>query len=270
MKNSSSRWLAVTAGVGSSHFEDAAFRVRDTLKASGIVDEVVAVTTKDLPSICPKTTKLYREIMNAETRGFGYMCWKAEIVNAAIEGVWGDYQGIIWIDAGCEIALNPISMIRFRAFKKYAMGKGVACFSLDTLEVEYTKRDIFELFPAIDPFNSGHQIQTTWFFLYGEIGKKISREWLSTVLVGANILNLEPSSLPEYASFIENRYDQSTFSMVCKNNQITPMNYVPTTGHGTTRSIINGFFHPIWTSRNRVGKSVKTKLHKLFEKPWKF
>lgn len=267
MKTTHGKWLAVTAGVGSPDFEEAAFRVRDSLVRSGVVDKVVAVTTKDLSTVCPETSVLYRDLMNTDTRGYGFMCWKAEIVNAAMEGLWGDFEGVIWVDAGCEVSVNPISRIRFNTFKTFAKKHGVSCFTLDTLEIEYSKRDIFEHFPEIDPFSAGRQIQTTWFFLYGEKGKKISREWLSTVLVGRHMLNLEPSNLPEYQEFVENRYDQSTFSLVCKKNRIRTMSYVPTSGDGTFLSKLNGLFHPIWTSRNRGGTSVKMKFHEMLELP---
>ena len=216
MKTSKGKWLAVTAGVGSKDFEDASYRVKYALSKAGVVDKVVAVTTQDLPSICPQTTLLYRDLMNTRTRGFGYMCWKAEIVNAAMKGKWGDFDGVVWIDAGCEVSINYLSKKRFTYFKKFAVNHGVACFTLDTLEVEYTKRDLFDLFPNINPDLAGKQIQTTWFLLHGDMGRKIAQQWFDTVMTGTNLLDLNPSSNPEFPGFIENRYDQSAFSLVCK------------------------------------------------------
>ena len=260
-----STWIAVTAGVGSSEFEEAAFRVKKDLEKSGVVDKVIAVTTKDLPIVCPNTSALYRDLMNPETRGYGFFCWKAEIVNAALSGYWGNFDGVIWIDAGCEVTINALSKQKFRHFEKYAQIHGISCFTLDTLEIEYSKRDLFEYFAEIDPKLAGEQIQATWFFLHGKTGRKISCEWLAAVLAGTNLLDLSPSKLPEFDEFIENRYDQSTFSLVCKRNSVKPMSYIPTSGYGTFLSSVNGFFHPIWTSRNRKGSSVKCKLHELVE-----
>jgi hypothetical protein len=266
MKSKYGKWLAVTAGVGSMDFEEAAIRVREALAQSGIVDEVVAITTTDLNSVCPGTSKLYQALMNVDTRGYGFMCWKAEIVHTAMQGFWGDFEGVIWVDAGCEVSINSISKRKFNKFRNFAIENGVAAFTLDTLEIEYTKRDIFEIFPAIDPKEAGKQIQTTWFFLHGDTGRKIAQEWLGTVLLGTHMLDLNPSSKPEFENFIENRYDQSTFSMVCKNNQIPIMSYRPTAGYGSIFSFIRGFLHPIWTARNRQGKSRKSRLIKFFEK----
>lgn len=262
------RWLAVTAGVGAPEFEAAAHRIVASLVPSGIVDRVVEVVTKDLAEVCPNVSQLYKNLMNSDTRGYGYMCWKAEIIKAAVDGWWGEFDGVIWIDAGCEVTINPFSRSMFRKFQNHAKNNGVACFTLDTLEIEYTKRDLFELFPGIEPKTSGKQIQSTWFFLYGDLGKKIAREWFETVMKGTRLLELTPSRKSEFPEFIENRYDQSAFSLVCKSNEVIPMNYLPTNGHTSLILQFRGMFHPIWTSRNRQGRSIKKPFHRLLEVKW--
>jgi len=265
MKANNGKWLAITAGVGAQNFEEAAYRVRDSLASSGVVDKVVCVTTKDLLLVCPKTSVLYRDLMNTRTRGYGYMCWKAEVVNSAMQGEWGDYEGIVWIDAGCEVTINHLSKIKFNSFKKQAISHGVACFCLDTLEIEYTKRDLFEKFPEVSPSLAGKQIQTTWFFLHGDTGRQIAKDWFDTVMSGTNLLDLNPSSNPEYEGFVENRYDQSAFSLVCKKYGISVMSYKPTAGYGSFPSFLRGFVNPIWTSRNRTGLSIKRNIHNFLE-----
>lgn len=259
------RWLAITAGVGAPAFEDAAHRVVNSLLPSGIVDRVVKVVTKDLPDVCPEVSRLYVDLMNVETRGYGYMCWKAEVVHKAMDGYWGDFDGVIWIDAGCEVTINPLSKVKFRKFQEFAREHGVACFTLDTLEVQYTKRDLFEKYPEIEPIQAGKQIQTTWFLLHGKTGKKIAREWFETIMSGTNLLELTPSGNPEYPGFIENRYDQSAFSLVCKSNKIPVMRYKPTNGHTSFILRLRGLSNPIWTARNRFGPTVKRSIHLLLE-----
>jgi hypothetical protein len=259
------RWIAVTAGVGSLEFEGAAKRVKADLEESGVVDKVIAVLTRDLPEICPVTSKIYSELMNPDTRGFGFMSWKAEIVKAAFDGMWGEFDGVIWIDAGCEVSINPFSRLKFRYFQKYARTHGVACFALSTKEFQYTKRDMFDLFPEIDPYSAGDQIQTTWMMLYAECGRDISDDWFDLVCQGTHLLDLEPSKNDELQGFIENRYDQSAFSLVCKNKSIRVMQHRPTAGSGSYISTLRGLVNPIWTSRNRGPASIKRKIHNLFE-----
>ena len=259
------KWLAVTAGLGSSDFEGAALRIKKTLDSVGVVDKSVAVLTKDLIEVCPETSRIYSNFLNKETRGYGFMCWKAEIVSAALNGYWGDFNGVIWIDAGCEITLNPITKIILRKFQLFARRNGIACFTLDTEEVAYTKRDLFEKFPDIDPYAAGPQIQTTWMMFHGVTGKLVADEWLNIVCSGVHLLDFEPSRHEEFPEFIENRNDQSAFSLVCKENQIPIMRYRPTSGIGSRISSIRGMFNPIWTSRNRKSDSIKRSYHKFFE-----
>ena len=264
-KSESSRWIAITAGLGSEDFECAAKRVESGFKKANLLDKVVAVVTEQIYETCPVTTRIYSHYIASKSRGFGFMSWKAELVQSAFSGRWGDFDGVLWIDAGCEVSINPISAITFRKFQKYAIANGVAVFTLDTEEIAYTKRDLFEEFPQINPQESGRQIQTTWIFFHGEVGRIAAQNWFEIVCKGTNLLDLEPSKNPEYPGFIENRYDQSSFSLVCKTLGIKPMKYRPTTGFGSLASRLRGFTQPIWTSRNRTGETKKTKLHKFLE-----
>ena len=261
-----SKWIAITAGLGSIEFEEAAMRVGKDLSDASIVDLVIVITTKDIFDICPRTTEIYSELIESEARGFGFMSWKSELVKSAFDGRWGKFDGVIWIDAGCEISINLISKLRFRGFQKYAETNGVAAFTLRTPEIEYTKQDLFDEFPEINPLTSGDQIQSTWIFFHGDAGSLASNKWFETICKGTHLLDLALSRKPESPRFIENRYDQSSFSLVCKSLGIPPMKYSPTAGFGSSFSRLRGFFHPIWTSRNRTGVTKKTKLNLFFEK----
>ncbi len=259
------RWLAVTAGMGSADFEGAATRVKGSLEKAGITSNVVAILTPDLQEVCPVTTAIYSNYLNPDVHGYGFMCWKAEIVKAAFDGKWGSYDGVLWLDAGCEVSINPVSKIRFQYFKFFARKNGVAAFTLKTKEIEYTKRDLFELFPEIDPRSAGDQIQTTWMLFHGSTGRTIANEWFDLVCKGTNLLDFSPSLLNEYPEFIQNRNDQSAFSLVCKMNRLRIMKYKPTAGTGSLLATFRGLFHPFWTSRNRTSRSIRKSLHKFFE-----
>jgi len=259
------RWLAVTAGIGSADFEGAAIRVKESIERARITSNVVAVLTPDLKEVCPNTTRVYSKYLRSDVHGYGFMCWKAEIIKAAFDGKWGNYDGVLWLDAGCEVSINPVSKIRFDYFKSFARKNGVAAFTLRTSEIEYTKRDLFELFPGIVPKEAGDQIQTTWILFHGKLGRTIANQWFDLVCQGTNLLDFSPSLLSEYPEFVQNRNDQSAFSMVCKMNRLRIMKYKPTAGTGSLVAIFKGLFHPFWTSRNRNSRSIRKFLHKIFE-----
>jgi hypothetical protein len=261
----SSRWVVITAGLGSQDFENAAKRVEASFKNTNLVDKVVAIRTEQIYKTCPVTTEIYSRYIASKSRGFGFMSWKPELVQSAFKGTWGDFDGVLWIDAGCEVSINPMSTVAFKKFQRYAIANGVAAFTLDTTEIAYTKRDLFEEFPQINPQESGNQIQTTWIFFHGKAGRVVAQSWFELVCKGTNLLDLEPSRNPEYPEFLENRYDQSSFSLVCKSLGIEPMKYRPTAGFGSIASRLRSFTQPIWTSRNRTGGTKRTKIHKFLE-----
>jgi hypothetical protein len=258
-------WHFLTAGLGSSDMRAASVRVCDRASSSGFFGSVVAVTNENLREVCGRVSAAYPHIFNETTRGYGYMTYKPDAIKSAFEGLWGDCDGVVWIDAGCELFLTPLTRIRFNHYLKIAKKRGVACFSMDTPEIAYTKRFLFERFPSIDPNKSGNQIQATWLIAYGAKGRKVVDEWLDIILNSEKYFDLTESPGGEFPEFIEHRYDQSIFSLVCKKNGIKPMLLRPTPGRGSWKTLLRSFFHPIWTARNRAGFSTIPQVFKIFE-----
>lgn len=258
------RWLVLTSGMGSEDFEGAAARVTSQAIRLPGVTRAIAVTTSDLPTVCPKTTELYGSLQNAKHRGWGYWAYKSEIITRAFDGYWGDFDGYIWIDSGCEVFVNPISAHRFTKFQQRALQTGVAVFTLKTPESLYTKNLLFREFPELNPSDTSDQIQNTFYLLSGDKGKKIAQRWLATTLIStAHSDDSTPGDL-EPINFVRNTGDQSVFSLVCKSEGVTPMKYTPATGTNSLPGKIRALSHPIWVSRNRTGKSVIPKfLQKL-------
>ncbi len=257
---SESRWLVLTSGMGSEDFEAAAIRVVNQASQLPGVKKAIAVTTHDLPEVCPKTTKMYGHLQNHAHRGWGYWAYKSEIMTRAIDGYWGDFDGYIWIDSGCEVFVNPISAQRFMKFQRRALKSGVTVFTLKTPERLYTKNILFHEFPEIDPSDNSDQIQNTFYLLSGEKGNRVAKRWLATTLISTTYSDDSTPREFEPINFVRNTGDQSIFSLVCKSEGVTPMNYTPATGTNSLIGKIRAFSHPIWVSRNRTGKSVIPKL----------
>jgi hypothetical protein len=257
---SESRWLVLTSGMGSEDFEAAASRVVSQATRLPGVTRAIAVTTKDLSEVCPMTTKLYGHLQNHAHRGWGYWAYKSEIISRAFDGYWGDFEGYIWIDSGCEVFVNPISARRFKIFQQRALQTGVTVFTLKTPESLYTKNLLFREFPELNPLDSTDQIQNTFYLLSGEKGKVIADRWLMTTLISTAHSDDSTSAISEPINFVRNTGDQSVFSLVCKSEGITPMKYTPATGTNSIIGKFRAFSHPIWVSRNRTGKSVIPKF----------
>ena len=252
-----SRWLLLTAGLGSKDFEESAQRVARQASGFGIFAKIVALDTLGTVEVCSRVSRVYPDQFRAGERGFGFMAWKSELVLSALEGQFGKFDGVLWVDGGCEINVNYWSRLLLKKQLGFAEKYGVAAFTLDTPEIYFTKADLLDRFGFIgSPESLTPQFQTTWFALSGVTGFQIAQEWLTITLEDYSYSDVGLSKLPEAAEFVENRYDQSIFSVVCKKNGIRPMSYKPAAGTSGFKSEFRAAFHPIWTSRNRKGKSV--------------
>lgn len=250
--------------MGSDQFEAAAARVVSQATHLPGVTRAVAVTTMDLPEVCPKTTEMYGRLQNQAHRGWGYWAYKSEIIARAYGGYWGEFDGYVWIDSGCEVFVNPISVHRFIRFQQRALQTGVTVFTLKTPESLYTKNLLFREFPELNPLDTTDQIQNTFYLLSGGKGKKIAERWLKTTLISTAHSDDSISADSEPLNFMRNTGDQSVFSLVCKSEGVAPMKYTPATGTNSLIGKIRALSHPIWVSRNRTGKSVIPKfLQKL-------
>lgn len=252
-----SEWLLVSAGLGSRDFEESAKRVALQSIGFNLFSNIVSLDTRATEEVCKRVKKRFPNEFSVNERGYGHMVWKSEVVLSALEGGFGDYRNVLWVDGGCEVNPNFISRLRLKGFLKFAEKHGVAAFTLRTPEWKYSKSDLLNRFSHLNPkdFNSD-QFQTTWFALSGEVGAAIASRWLEITLEDYAFSNVSPSKTPELLGFDENRYDQSIFSLVCKEYGIQPMHYNPAAGRSGFKSACRALTHPIWTSRNRTGTSI--------------
>jgi hypothetical protein len=251
-----SSWLLITAGFGSSEMEGAALRVKKQAESLGLLDQVTAITTKDLAAACPLVWAKYSQYLAPSHKGYGYFSWKVELVYGALHGNFGDFDGVIWVDAGCEIFNSPWTRARLKRWMKNTEKTGTFLYTLDTPEQDFTKSLAFEEFPELDPNDRSPQVQATWFMLHGEIGREITEKWLEVSLKDIALLDLSPSPKGEVSTFVEHRFDQALLSLLIKSLKQAVDSYFPCSGNSGIRSRIRGVIHPIWTSRNRTATSL--------------
>jgi len=251
-----SSWLLITAGFGGAEMEGAALRVKAQAQSLGLLNQVIAITTDDLAKACPLVWEKYSKYLNTSHKGFGYFSWKVELVYGALHGYFGDFDGVIWVDAGCEIFNSPWTRIRLKRWMQSAEKTGTFLYTLDTPEQDFTKALAFEEFSDLDPGDRSPQIQATWFMLHGKTGREISQKWLDVSLKGIELLDLSPSPKGEVSTFVEHRFDQSLLSLLIKSLKYKASSYLPCSGNSGIKSQIRGIVHPIWTSRNRFTKSL--------------
>jgi hypothetical protein len=186
-------------------------------------DEIIGFTEKDLIND-EDFWKNNENFIITNPRGFGYWIWKPHIINKELEKMKeGDI--LIYADSGCEI--NKNGKKRFLEYIDILNNDpnqyGIISFQLTYKEYEYTKKIIFDYFEenfknnnieiSKDTMKNSIQcLATLQIIKKTKHSSKIIKLWSDITknhfLINDMITNEE---IPE---FIENRHDQSIYSIL--------------------------------------------------------
>jgi len=172
----------------------------------------VAISTRDLGSDAAELRRYARKF----PKGYGYWSWKPLAVQFALERTApGDI--VVYLDGRSGIPQVPVPWIR-----ELQEDPGLALCALQmTSHPEYmwTTGDLFDLFgfsiqgpEAV----SGQFAGGLFGFRHTEATRNLLDEWRSVVISRRELCRDEPSVKPNHPSFVENRYDQSVFSLTVK------------------------------------------------------
>jgi hypothetical protein len=254
--NRSSRWCFITAGLTPGPIRDAGNRVAQQAKNLYKFQHIYVVTQDNLRKTCPMVYKKYGEHLNVHSRGFGYYMWKPESVSTVLEGKFGECDGVVWVDGGCEVNVNSISKMSFSWILDSARRHGGWFYQLGTPEENYTKRDLIIRFSDAVSARPSTQVQANFFALHGEKGKSLARIWKEMVLERIENIDFSISENGESNAFIEHRNDQSLLSLIVKSSDIPISKYVPPSRPQSFGGKVKGLASPIWVARNRTGVSI--------------
>ncbi len=250
----SEKWLFVSFADGSPLMTNAGKRIASQALKIGVFHSVQVFDGLTLSKVDP----VYRRFFSSETskqRGFGYWVWKPLVfryllntMHRSDEGI----TGIIYADAGCEIPVNFFSRVNFLKIFELTKNSAVIADSTNHLEIKYTKKYIFDVLDPQYTHASSPQMSATW------IAVRLSAQGCQFINDWAHFATFKDGSLindslsEEDSRFLENRHDQSLFSILFKQYRFTPhkIEYRRVLG-----SLTNSM-QPIWTSRNRTGESV--------------
>ena len=184
----------------------------------GKVDKVIEYGPDDLD---PAFVEENKEIL-IKPKGGGYWLWKPYIIKRTFDSLQaGDY--LFYCDAGAVI-LKPIQLL-IDAMEKANMN--VMCFELTLKERAYSKRDAFVLLDCdSENYTETQQRLATYIILkktafnmpsnFVDVDELLS-DYLSwckdprIILDGQNVMGL-----PNYEGFVENRHDQTVWSLLTK------------------------------------------------------
>ena len=223
----------VLLAFGTDDLNKSAKRLKLQALESKYYSEIKILSSKDLD----KYAKNFIEnvIKKNGKRGFGYWFWKPYLILKVINEL-KDNDIIHYLDIGCHINNNS------NKFKKYislldADTRGLVAFQYYPIvnedfkdidfpkreEYKFTKADLFDYFGYL---NNDKIINTPQFWAGSFFIKKndfcirFLENWIEVFKNNFELINDSPSSKKNFPGFIENRHDQSVFSLLCKKNSI--------------------------------------------------
>ncbi len=192
-----------------------------------------SILIHDETELAPSFRAEFAERLVIGSRGFGYWCWKPQIIKQTLDRVeYGD--GVLYLDIGCH--LNPGGRRRLEEY--------FACLTDETPLLvfqqapdeepfgepnpnlrkmswplsNWTKGDLIEHFGIRDrrdildaeTFHAGS-------FLLRKTPEtvKLIDDWIETFRRDWSLIDDSPSVAPNEPGFIEHRHDQAIFALLC-------------------------------------------------------
>ncbi len=180
----------------------------------GKADEIIEYTPKDIdPAFFNKN-----KVILKSRRGNGYWLWKPYIIKRSLEKMqYGDY--LCYLDSGAYY-INQISLLARQMEKD---NQEIMSFELPFLEKKYTKRDVFLCMDCdTETYTDTNQRMATMILLKKTQNvEAFVEEWLDYGQ-REDIITDAQNHLGKgnYKEFIENRHDQSIFSLLCKKYEV--------------------------------------------------
>lgn len=173
----------------------------------------------------------FEDKIRENIRGFGYWCWKPQVVLQALLQM-RDGDILIYLDAGCH--LNPGGKKRLEeyvaeltpnipilAFKYNDASQNMALRARavpDWTNEVWTKEDLFVAL-GVKPGASVRTEQTyhstTFMLLNGPTARQFLTDWIEVFAKDWSMIDDTPSRATNAPNFQEHRHDQSIFSILC-------------------------------------------------------
>lgn len=196
-------------------YRNALQRIVREAEDSAFFDEICLCTEKDLD---PVYIQKYGSWIEANKRGYGYWIWKSYLVKSFLEKLeFGDF--LIYLDSGCEINKNAGK--RYFDYLKLAAESslGLVCFSTMSTERKFDKGDVLDALDMRDDakaLNSAQIMGGMMVICKKESSVALVKKWFDLVHNHLSLVDDSPSVSPNLEGFIENRHDQSVFSLLIK------------------------------------------------------
>ena len=223
----------ILVAFASNNLNKSAQRLKFQAEQSNFYDEIKIFKENDLDK---KIKLIIKKIIKEKKRGFGYWAWKPYFVLKVLkEAKFGDV--VNYVDVGChilgknkkrfyeylDIIINPkIWLLPFQYKKNIKILNKFYNYPRRE-EYKFTKSDLFNYYGC---FKNKKIINTPQFWAGTFFIKKTKKslnfmeEWNDIFIKRPDLISDQVSKIKNHKDFIENRHDQSVFSILCKKKQI--------------------------------------------------
>lgn len=217
---------------GNDDFKYKRLLLKREAELCGWFDDIIAHTPESISDFLSRHQDFVRE----NKRGYGYWIWKPYIVLDLLKRI-NDNDCIFYIDSGASI-LNH----RKDRFDEYLnilnqSEQPIIAFGGQSpyKERQFQKMTILKRFGLEedeDFLNSGQIESGVFACKKTEFTVRFFEEWLALMLENNYCLIDDRDSLEQLEGFVENRHDQSIFSILCKSHQVNILSLYDCYGMG--------------------------------------
>lgn len=218
----------------SSNLRRSLERIKKEAVDIGVYDKIIVCNESSLENLF---LEKYKQYLKVGVRGFGYWCWKPQLLIQVL-GQANDGDIIQYTDAGCHLNKNGIKRLNDYFDIAASATNGILAFQAGIpgselifdarpfpmyLDREWIKGDLLDYFNVryrediIDSPTIGAGVI---FIRKCPEAIQIIREWLSVIEYDFDLISDSPSKSINHPDFIEHRYDQAIFSILCKINNV--------------------------------------------------
>lgn len=189
-------------------------RLEAQIRNCQLINEFHFLTNKDL-------SKEFRSNLHPYIyrRGYGYWKWKSYICKQQFDHMQeGDI--LVYSDAGCDY--NAAAEKRFAEYMEIVKTheSGILCFEDNFLERMMTKGDVFQYLigglTCLPISDSNQRWGGMWMMRKCRNTVSLINKWSETCMKRFDLITDKASVVPNFPDFVENRHDQSVFSILTK------------------------------------------------------
>ena len=172
-------------------------------------------------------------LKKGKKRGYGYWFWKPIIIKRFLLSLKKN-EILNYVDVGSHLNLNGYSRLKTYINLVKNSKNGVLAFQYNKLkkkkfvypkryEYMYTKSDLLDYFNVLKnkKFTQTPQYESGCIFLKkNRFTLKLLDEWSEVYTKDFSLVDDSQSVLKNFKGFIENRHDQSIFSLLCKKYKV--------------------------------------------------